>query len=230
MLRLVAATQARSTFKILLALHCSEIAKVINTVAFDSTSDRGKRSLADFGRSWSDPDNGSLATVGEDSGCLTRDCFCRLSILSSSSCFTLQGVPREINTVPFGLRLLNHLKGTLNNSDPGTKRSAHLVLVHRWPLDSSSLSATPDRLVVISRCFPQLFGIFLLRVGTTTGGLRAQQTAGTFMNFFHASQSESVFMAMKGSRLCSANLGQFDEVISELAVTLMGAEELGPLG
>merc|ERR1719414_152575 len=37
------------------------------------------------------------------------------------------------------------------------------------------------------------------------------------MNFLHASQNESMSMAMEGSRLCSANRGQFDEVISELA-------------
>ena len=37
------------------------------------------------------------------------------------------------------------------------------------------------------------------------------------MNFLHASQNESAFRAMEGSRLCSANLGQFDEVVSELA-------------
>ena len=30
------------------------------------------------------------------------------------------------------------------------------------------------------------------------------------MNFLHASQNESMFMATEGSRLCSENLGQFE--------------------
>ena len=34
----------------------------------EGTSDRGERSLADFGRSWFDPAKGSLATVIEGSG------------------------------------------------------------------------------------------------------------------------------------------------------------------
>ena len=104
------------------ALHSSELTRVINTVVFDSTSDRGKRSLADVGPT------GSLATFGEDSGS-DRDkrslgvsapprvsesetAFADLSILCSCSCSTLQEVAREINTFPFGLRLLNHLTDT----------------------------------------------------------------------------------------------------------------------
>ena len=45
------------------------------------------------------------------------------------------------------------------------------------------------------RYFSQLFGTFLLRIGTATEGLSAQQAAGAFMNFLNASQNDSMAMA-----------------------------------
>ena len=67
-----------------------------------------------------------------------------LSVLSSSF-FTLRQVARELNTVPCGLQLLNDLTDALNNSDPWSKRQARIVLAATITLDSSALSATPDR-------------------------------------------------------------------------------------
>jgi hypothetical protein len=116
------------------------------------------------------------------------------------------------------LRLLSHFTDTLNNSDPGTlKRPNRLVLAatvalgHLFTVNDSSIG------VVLKKYFPQLFGTFLLRIGTTTEGLSAQQTAGAFMNFLHASQNDSMAMALEGNRLCQVNREEYDEVICELA-------------
>merc|ERR1712139_55150 len=116
------------------------------------------------------------------------------------------------------LRLLSHFTDTLNNSDPGTlKRPNRLVLAatvalgHLFTVNDSSIG------VVVKKYFPQLFGTFLLRIGTTTEGLSAQQTAGAFMNFLHASQNDSMAMALEGNRLSRVTRELYDEVICELA-------------
>jgi len=116
------------------------------------------------------------------------------------------------------LRLLNHFTDTLNNSDPGTqKRPNRLVLAatvalgHLFTVNDSCIG------IVLKKYFPQLFGTFLLRIGTTTEGLSAQQTAAAFMNFLHASQNDSMAMALEGKKLSSVNREQYDEVICELA-------------
>merc|ERR1719163_1340739 len=116
------------------------------------------------------------------------------------------------------LQLLNHFTDTLNNSDPGTlKKPNRLVLAatvalgHLFTVNDSSIGA------VAKKYFPQLFGTFLLRIGTTLEGLSAQQTAASFMNFLHASQNDSMAMALKGNRLTRVNRDLYDEVICELA-------------
>eukprot|EP00929_Paragymnodinium_shiwhaense_P061271 TRINITY_DN30597_c0_g1_i1.p1 TRINITY_DN30597_c0_g1~~TRINITY_DN30597_c0_g1_i1.p1 ORF type:complete len:1889 (+),score=442.87 TRINITY_DN30597_c0_g1_i1:197-5863(+) len=116
------------------------------------------------------------------------------------------------------LRLLNHFTDTLNNSDPGTqKRPNRLVLAatvalgHLFTVNDSSIG------MVVKKYFPQLFGTFLLRIGTTVEGLSAQQTAAAFMNFLHASQNDSMAMALEGNRLSRVTRDLYDEVISELA-------------
>jgi len=115
------------------------------------------------------------------------------------------------------LRLLNHFTDTLNNSDPGTlKRPNRLVLAatvalgHLFTMNDSSIG------VVVKKYFPQLFGTFLLRIGTTVEGLSAQQTAAAFMNFLHASQNDSMAMALEGNRLSAVSRELYDEVICEL--------------
>jgi len=115
------------------------------------------------------------------------------------------------------VRLLNHFTDTLNNSDPGTlKRPNRLVLAatvalgHLFTMNDSSIG------VVVKKYFPQLFGTFLLRIGTTVEGLSAQQTAAAFMNFLHASQNDSMAMALEGNRLSAVSRELYDEVICEL--------------
>lgn len=117
------------------------------------------------------------------------------------------------------LRLLNYFTDTLNNSDPGTmKRPNRLVLAatvalgHLFTVNDSSIGT------VVKKYFPQLFGTFLLRIGTTLEGLSAQQTAAAFMNFLHASQNDSMAMALQGNRLSKVTRDLYDEVISELTV------------
>merc|ERR1719491_1119831 len=115
------------------------------------------------------------------------------------------------------LRLLNHFTDTLNNSDPGTVKNpnrlvlaATVALGHLFTVNDSSIG------VVVKKYFPQLFGTFLLRIGTTLEGLSAQQTAASFMNFLHASQNDSMAMALEGNRLSRVTREAYDEVISEL--------------
>lgn len=116
------------------------------------------------------------------------------------------------------LRLLNHFTDTLNNSDPAPKgrpnklvQAATVALGHLFTVNDSSIG------MVVKKYFPQLFGTFLLRIGTTAEGLCAQQTAAAFMNFLHASGNESMAMALEGNRLSRVNRELYDEVISELA-------------
>ena len=95
-------------------------------------SDRGKQSFAGFGRSWSDPDKGSLATVGEGSGSDRNKRSLEMSALhahKSEMAFAGSGsspprpashskrVARETSTVPFSLRCLNHFTDGLSSSD-----------------------------------------------------------------------------------------------------------------
>ncbi|CAE8600002.1 unnamed protein product [Polarella glacialis] len=115
------------------------------------------------------------------------------------------------------IKMLNHLTDTLNNSDPGTAKrpnrqvlAATVALGHLFTVNDSSIG------VVVKKYFSQLFGTFLLRIGTTTEGLPAQQTAGAFMNFLHASQNDSMAMALEGNRLAKVTKEFYDEVISEL--------------
>ncbi|CAE8635216.1 unnamed protein product [Polarella glacialis] len=162
------------------------------------------------------------------------------------------------------IKMLNHLTDTLNNSDPGTAKrpnrqvlAATVALGHLFTVNDSSIG------VVVKKYFSQLFGTFLLRIGTTTEGLpartlesasllvhctaqtegskggfsstkalkpsrrepekqskqhdaQAQQTAGAFMNFLHASQNDSMAMALEGNRLAKVTREFYDEVISEL--------------
>lgn len=117
------------------------------------------------------------------------------------------------------LRLLNYFTDTLNNSDPGTmKRPNRLVLAatvalgHLFTVNDSSIG------MVVKKYFPQLFGTFLLRIGTTLEGLSAQQTAAAFMNFLHASQNDSMAMALEGNRLSRVTRELYDEVICELTM------------
>lgn len=115
------------------------------------------------------------------------------------------------------LRLLNHFTDTLNNSDPGTVKrpnklmlAATVALGHLFTVNDSSIG------IVVKKYFPQLFGTFLLRIGTTMEGLCAQQTAMAFMNFLHASQNDSMAMALEGNRLFRVTRDLYDEVICEL--------------
>ncbi|CAE8651996.1 unnamed protein product [Polarella glacialis] len=175
------------------------------------------------------------------------------------------------------IKMLNHLTDTLNNSDPGTAKrpnrqvlAATVALGHLFTVNDSSIGVVVKKchqawpLSPLSRYFSQLFGTFLLRIGTTTEGLpartlvapesasllvhctaqtegskggfsstkalkrrepekqskqhdaQAQQTAGAFMNFLHASQNDSMAMALEGNRLAKVTREFYDEVISEL--------------
>ena len=92
------------------------------------------------------------------------------------------------------LRLLNHLTYTLNNCDPGNKRTTHFVLAATMELGTrSSLSATPASASDTSRCYPQLFGTFFSSAVARrlTVSVRSRRQ-GAFMNFLHASQNESM--------------------------------------
>ena len=96
-------------------------------------SDRGKQSIAGFGRSWSDPDKGSLATVGEGSGSDRNKRSLEISALlhahKSETAFAgsgsspprpashSKGVARETSTVPFSFCCLNHFTDGLSSSD-----------------------------------------------------------------------------------------------------------------
>ena len=100
-----------------LAPYSSDVPRVIHPCGiWRRASGCGKQSPADFGRSRSDPNRRSLATVGkgsrsdrnkrslEESAPSTgkRDGVCRLRFRSSSSCFALRGFALMMGTVPFG--------------------------------------------------------------------------------------------------------------------------------
>eukprot|EP00913_Durusdinium_trenchii_P015068 g14130.t1 len=104
-----------------------------------------------------------------------------------------------------------------NHSDPGLPKeptrkvlSATIALGHLFTVNDSSIGAA------VKKYFAQLFGTFLLRIGTTTEGLSAQQAAAAFMNFLHASQNDSMAMALEGNRLAKVTKEFYDEVICEL--------------
>lgn len=118
------------------------------------------------------------------------------------------------------LKLLNHFAAILNYTDPGPPEdpsrkvlAATVALGHLFTVNDSTMGAA------VKKYFSQLFGTFLLRIGTTTEGLSAQQAAGAFMNFLHASQNDSMAMALEGNRLAKVTKEFYDEVICEL-VTL----------
>jgi len=116
------------------------------------------------------------------------------------------------------LKLLNHFAAILNHSDAGSSAdpsrkvlSATVALGHLFTVNDSTMGAA------VKKYFSQLFGTFLLRIGTTNEGLSAQQAAGAFMNFLHASQNDSMAMALEGNRLAKVTKEFYDEVICELA-------------
>ncbi|CAJ1409510.1 unnamed protein product [Effrenium voratum] len=112
------------------------------------------------------------------------------------------------------LKLLNHLTAAWNHPSSAEARqvlSATVAVGHLFTVNDSSIGAA------VKKYFSQLFGTFLLRIGTTSEGLHAQQAAGAFMNFLHASQNDSMAMALEGNRLAKVTREFYDEVICELA-------------
>lgn len=133
---------------------------------------------------------------------------------SASSLGALHVIAKEKLLLP---KLLNFLTDEMNNADPGPAKrpnprvqAATVALGHLFTVNDSSIG------LVIKKYFPQLFGTFLLRIGTSNEALSAQQTAGSFMNFLHVSQNESMAMALEGNRLTQMSRELFDEVIGEL--------------
>eukprot|EP00439_Symbiodinium_sp_Y106_P061436 s888_g9.t1 len=98
-------------------------------------------------------------------------------------------------------------------ADPSDRKvlAATVAVGHLFTVNDSSIG------VVVKRYFSQLFGTFLLRIGTSTEGLSAQQAAATFMNFLHASSNDSMAMALEGNRLAKVTKEFYDEVVCELA-------------
>jgi len=85
------------------ASHSSEVAREINTVPFgEGTFDGGKRSLADFGRSWSDRDKESLEESAPPRARESETAFADFRSFPPRPASHSSEVPREINNVAIG--------------------------------------------------------------------------------------------------------------------------------